>query len=107
MVLYIVQRGGEQGLRTALRTAQTTPAASLWESLFPDARYKVLVEALAQKLFNAPLGAELDQALRGPICCIGLRNLADIACHASAPHGADNAWLDQTTVPRGACRLKW
>ena len=88
MVLYIVHHAGEVGLREAVRLAQSAesiPAAlDLWNRTRPNVDYRAVLDSLAQKVFELPLGPELDAIVRGPLCCHNLRTPADLACRAPA-----------------------
>jgi hypothetical protein len=113
MVLYIVDRGGEAGLRAAveaLRAAGTaTPRAGqeLWDRLYPGIGHRALVEVLAHRVFGAAPGAELDAILRGAICCHGLRSAGELRCRGTAPRADRRRWLDYTATPASVCDAAW
>jgi hypothetical protein len=112
MILYIVDRAGEAGLRAAvqvLRAAGTgTPRAGqeLWDRLYPGIGHGAVIEALAHRVFGAGPG-ELDAILRGPICCHGLRSAAELRCRGVAPRGNRQRWMDTTATPVAACDATW
>ena len=96
MVVYLVQQRGEQGVREAVRIAQSTDTPlALWEALHANVDHRALVDALATKLFGMPPGVELDAIVRGTLCCRKLRQPTEVTCHA--PSG---------DTGRGICR-RW
>ena len=89
MVVYIVHHKGERGLREAVRLAQTSDAPlGLWELVHPNVDYRAILDSLAQRVFGAPLGPDLDAVLRGTVCCRNLRQPAELACRAPSAEAA-------------------
>jgi hypothetical protein len=90
MVLYLVHRGGEVGIREAIRIAQSAPtipaALDLWPRMAPNVQYPLVLETLATRIFGVPPGPELDALLAGPLCCLNLRSPADVTCRAPDPN---------------------
>jgi hypothetical protein len=89
MLLFLVQRGGEQGIRDAVRIAQaatTIPAAlDLFARIAPNVEYRDVLDALAQKIFGMPRGPELDAIINGALCCTHQRSPGELACRAPNP----------------------
>jgi len=113
MVLYIVDRGGEAGLRAAVQALRAdgtgTPRAGqeLWDRLYPGIGHRALVEALAHRVFGAGPGSELDAILRGAICCHGLRAAGELRCRGAAPRADRRRWMDYTATPASVCDAAW
>jgi hypothetical protein len=109
MVMYIVDRAGDPGLRSAaaaLHAADSERAAiEHWEKSYPGIGPPQLLDFLATKLFAKPR-AELDPLLAGPLCCHGLRDLATVACRATAARATTRPWFEGT-APRALCENKW
>jgi hypothetical protein len=109
MVFYIIERAGEPGLRSAAMTlagADTRKTAlELWDKTFPNVGKVEVLDALAMKLFGKPHDAIAD-AVGGPLCCHGLRDLKTIACRATEPRTGSNHWFEGT-APRALCENKW
>jgi hypothetical protein len=86
MVLYLVQRSGELGIREAVQIARsldTIPAAlDLWTHVAPNIDHPAVLDALAQRVFGQPRGPTLDALLRGSVCCVGLRSPGNLQCRA-------------------------
>ena len=98
MVVYLVHAKGELGIREAVRIAQNSDAPlGLWELVLPNVDYRVVVDSLAQKVFGAPPGPELDILLRGTVCCRNLRQPAELSCRAPSA---------ESSVRREICR-RW
>jgi hypothetical protein len=101
MVVYVVEHSPMTGVKDTVQWLASTPdptrRTELWEHLFPRATTRPVLDALAQKLFGLPIGAELDGVLAAPICCYGLRSLPDLGCRSAS---------DKATTPRGLC-LRW
>ncbi len=113
MVLYIVDRAGEAGLRAAvqaLRAAGTgTPRAGqeLWDRLYPGIGHRAVVESLAHRVFGVAPGSELDALLRGAVCCHGLRSAGELRCRGVAPRADRRRWMDYTATPVALCDATW
>lgn len=113
MIVYLVQRSGEPGLPTAIRTLQTlgrgTPRAglNLWDRLYPGAGHRAVVDALAKKLLGASPGGELDAIFRGVVCCHGMRSVAELGCRSVPPRPGEKYWIDETGSPRAWCDATW
>ena len=96
MIVYLVQQRGEQGIREAVRLAQSTDTPlALWEALHANVDPRALVDALAAKLFGSVSGAELEGLVRGTLCCRKVRQPMEVTCH---PPSSDSG--------RGLCR-RW
>ena len=110
MVLYIVERAGEPGLRSAaaaLHAADNEQAAiEHWEKTYPGIGPTQILDLLATKLFAKPRRAELDAVLAGPLCCHGLRDLRTVACRATTARATTRPWFEGT-APRALCENKW
>jgi hypothetical protein len=78
MVLAIVHRRGEGGLREAVRTAQSAEslgaALDLWNRVMPNVEYGDVVETLVSKVFGTVPGAVS--------CCAHLRSPSEVSCRA-------------------------
>jgi hypothetical protein len=89
MVLYLVHRSGEVGIREAVRVAQSAtsiPAAlDLWTRMAPAVEYRTVLDSLALKIFGVPRGPELDVMLESPLCCLNMRSPADLTCRPPNP----------------------
>ena len=116
MIVYLVQRSGELGVQTAIRTLQTprrgAPIArlNLWDRLFPGAGHRAVLDALARKLFGVPLGGELDAIFRGAVCCHSLLWVTDLGCRGIPPYPGYpdlEHWIDRTSSPRALCDATW
>jgi hypothetical protein len=113
MVLYVVDRGGEAGLRAAvqaLRAAGTgtpRPSQELWDQLYPGVGHRAVVDAMAHRVFGVFPGRELDAMLRGPICCHGLRAVGQLRCRGVAPRGDRRRWVDFAATPASVCDAAW
>jgi hypothetical protein len=113
MIVYIVQRGGEQALVNAVRTARALNQDrrkgrpfELWEQLYPGAHYRDVLDKLAEKIFGMS-GHALAPVFQGPFCCTGLGNFGALACRATEPRGSEVSWRDTTRVPAALCRARW
>jgi hypothetical protein len=113
MVLYIVDRAGEAGLRAAvqaLRAAGTDtprPSQQLWDQLYPGIGHRAVVDALAHRVFGVFPGRELDAILRGTICCRGVRSAGELRCRGVAPRMDRRRWVDDTAGPLAMCDESW
>lgn len=91
MVLYLVHRGGEIAIREAVRLAQSADtirvALDLWPRMTTNVDYRIVLDALAQKVFGMAPGPELDALLKGPLCCHNLRTPAELQCRAPGTDG--------------------
>lgn len=112
MIVFIVERTGELGLRGAVQALQAAARESphreldLWERLYPDASHRAVLEALAHKIFGVPLGSELDDIFKAAVCCHGLRSVHELHCRGE-PLRPDRVWIDKTSSPRAACYATW
>ena len=111
MLIYLVEHGGEAGIRAAVRTVlavtdQTRrPVIDLWERLYPGVTPRAVLDSLTRRVFGVPPGPELDTMLQAAVCCRGMRNLAGFACHG-APVVADQlVWIDAAS--RDVCYATW
>ncbi|MBA3500989.1 MAG: hypothetical protein M4D80_26735 [Myxococcota bacterium] len=99
MLLYIVHRAGEVGIREAVRSAQSAPtipaALDLWTRMAPNVEYRMVLDSLALRIFGVPRGPELDVMLESPLCCLNMRSPADLTCRPPNPE-----------KPREICR-RW
>ena len=108
MILFIVERSGEAGLRAAVQSVRTArPDRGVWEALYPGAGHRIVLDALARKLFGVPVGGDLDAMFRGAVCCHGLRAIADLGCRGVSPRTDRTRWIDQSSSPRAACDATW
>jgi hypothetical protein len=113
MILYIVDRAGEAGLRAAvqaLRVAGTgAPGAAqeLWDHLYPGVGHRAVLDALARRMFGVAPGGELDAIFGGVICCHGLRAVGELGCRGVAPRADRRRWMDYTGTPVAACDATW
>ena len=109
MVVFIVERAGEPGLRSAAAALHAAnnerTAVELWEKMQQDIGAPQILDFLATKLFGKPR-AELDALLAGPLCCVGLRDLASVACRATTARTTTRPWFEGTT-PRALCENRW
>jgi len=113
MIVFLVERAGEPGLATAVRTlreaSRDAPRAGLdlWERLYPGAGHREVLDTLAHKVFGVAPGGELEAIFRGAVCCHGLRSVHDLGCHGAPLRPDKTTWLDQTSSPRAACSATW
>jgi hypothetical protein len=113
MIVYIVDRDGEAGLRAAvqaLRVAGTgSPRAGqlLWDRLYPGIGHRELVDVLAHRVFGVAPGSELDAILRGAICCHGLHSAGGLRCRGVAPRADRTRWMDFSAAPAAVCDATW
>lgn len=86
MVLYLVDRAGETAIREAVRVAQTAAtipdALELWQRVAPNVEHRLVVEALAQRVFGMVPSPELDTLVQGKLCCQSLPAPAELKCRA-------------------------
>jgi hypothetical protein len=106
MIVYIVERGGETGLRTAVQTAHIGEKA-LWDRIAPGIDERPVLDVLARRLFGVARGPELDAVLANTICCYGLRSLTDLGCRGVPPRPGETIWTDRTNSPRATCSTRW
>jgi len=115
MIVYIVQHRGEQALQIAVRAAkardpsgeQRISPSQLWGTVAPGAGYRDVLDKLAERIFGIATGVGLDTVLRGPLCCVGWRNLGALSCRATQPRGSEASWRDTASVPAALCRARW
>jgi hypothetical protein len=113
MVLYVVERAGEAGLRAAvqaLRAAGTDtarPGQELWDHLYPGIGHRAVVDAMAHRVFGVFPGRELDAILRGAICCHGLRSAGELRCRGVSPRMDRRRWTDDSAAPVAMCDATW
>jgi hypothetical protein len=113
MVVFIVERTGEPGLRAAVRALGTLSresprgALDLWERLYPGAGHPEVLDSLARKIFGVTPGSELDDIFKGAICCYGLRAVNELGCRGAPLRPDKTSWLDQTSSPRAMCSATW
>ncbi|TMQ14561.1 MAG: hypothetical protein E6J90_23950 [Deltaproteobacteria bacterium] len=113
MVVMIVERAGELGLRTAVQTLRTAtrdaPRAGLelWDNLYPGTGHRELLDGLAHRVFAAGSRSDVDRIFQGAVCCSGLRAVAELRCHGTAPRSDRRRWTDQTSTPRAVCDTTW
>jgi hypothetical protein len=109
MVLYIVDRAGEPGLRSAAITLagadSRKTSLELWDKTYPDVGKVQILDLLAMKLFGKPRDAIAD-TVGGAMCCHGLRDLASIGCRATEPRTTTRHWFEGT-APRAMCENSW
>jgi hypothetical protein len=108
MIVFIVERTGEPGLRGAVQVLEVAARESrhreldLWERLSPGTSHHAVLDALARKIFGVAQGSELDDIFKAAVCCYGLRSVRDLHCRG-APLRSERAWIDRTSSPRAAC----
>ena len=113
MIVYLVERSGELGIKTAaqvLRSAgRESPRAGLdlWDRLYPGTGHRAVVDALARKLFGVAPGNELDAIFQGAVCCHGVRSVRDVACRGAPPRTDRKIWGDSSRSPRALCDATW
>jgi hypothetical protein len=108
MILFIVERAGDAGLKAAVASVRLgRPERGLWEVLYPGTDHRAVLDALARKLFGVPVGGELDAMLRGAVCCHGLRAVGELRCRGVPPRPDRMRWTDQSSSPRDACDATW
>jgi hypothetical protein len=113
MIVMIVERAGELGLRSAVQVLRTArrdvPRAELelWDGLYPGSGHRDVLDALAHKVFGASSRGEVDRIFQGVVCCSGLRAVADLRCHSVAPRPDRRSWIDRTSSPRAVCDATW
>jgi hypothetical protein len=106
MIMYIVERGGETGLRAAVQTAHAGEKA-LWDRIAPGIDERGVLDVLARRMFGVARGPELDTVLTNTICCYGTRSLADLGCRGVATRPNETIWTDRTGSPRATCSTRW
>ena len=102
MVLHIVDGARDRGVADLVRVASDDTRrddAGLWARVMPGADERVVVEALARRIFGLARGSELEAALAGPLCCRGLRNVDELQCQPGT-----NATKPKT---QWLCRASW
>lgn len=108
MIVFIVERTGEPGLRGAVQVLEAAARESrhreldLWERLYPDASHRAVLDALAHKIFGVAPASELDDIFKAAVCCYGLRRVYELHCRG-APLGSERFWIDKTSSPEAAC----
>jgi hypothetical protein len=109
MLLYVIDRGGEAGLRDAVQTVHFAgaDARKLWGKLYPGTGDRPVFDALARKMFGVPLGPELDTMLQGTICCSGLKSVSTFGCRSVPSRPGETSWTDDSASPRAACASRW
>jgi hypothetical protein len=113
MILFLVERAGEPGLKLAVQTlraaSRESPRAALdlWDRLAPGTGHRAVLDVLAHKLFGVTLGSELDALWKGAICCSGLRAVTELGCRGAPLRPDKTAWLDPASTPRVACYTTW
>jgi hypothetical protein len=113
MIVFIVERTGEPGVRAAVGALKTLSRESprggmdLWEHLYPGAGNGVVLDALAHKIFGVTPGSELARIFQGAICCHGLRAVNELGCRGAPLRPDKTSWLDQTSSPRAVCSATW
>jgi hypothetical protein len=103
MIVFLVDKYGEPGIRSALRALAQPGPAPLWERVSPGVDHRALMAALARKVFGAAPGAELDAILAGVICCYGLRAVGELSCRAGVPRSGPTTWIDRSDPRRPIC----
>ena len=104
MLLYVIDRAGEVGLRDAVQTVHFAgaDARKLWEKLYPGTGDRQVLDALARKMFGVPQGPELDTMLQGTICCYGLKSVSTFGCRSVTRRHITRFFRGQvTSVPHG------
>ena len=96
--LFAVAPGCAQPVRVDFDAQHDFGAYRIWAWLPPGR---------AAAAGSGAVTPELDAALRGAVCCTGLRSPADIACRAAPARDGETSWVDATSVPRAACRNRW
>jgi hypothetical protein len=113
MVAFMVAHGGEAAVRAALVTLRELPPASrragpgLWDRLYPGASHRVVLDALAVRMFGVGLGAELEAKLTGVVCCYGFRAMRNFACRTVPAVPDKQSWIDRTAAPAAYCQTTW
>src|SRR5262249_19146926 len=82
MVVYVVEHSPLTGVKDAVQVVASAHT-DLWDRLAPRVDSRVVLEALAQKLFGLPLGNELDAVVKGSVCCYGLKTVSDVGCRSA------------------------
>jgi hypothetical protein len=106
MIMYLVERGGETGLRAAVQAAHTGEKG-LWDRLAPGIDERMVIDVLARRIFGVARGPELDAVLANTICCYGLKSLVDLGCRGVPPRPGETIWTDRTNSPRATCSTRW
>jgi hypothetical protein len=113
MIVFIVERSGEAGLKAAVQTlgaaVHESPRAGLnfWERLYPRTGHRDVLNALAQKVFGLALGSELDAVFTAAVCCYGFRTVRAFGCRGALARSDKTTWVDQSSSPRAVCRATW
>ena len=113
MIVYLVERSGELGFKTAVQTLREAHDASragldLWDRLYPGIDHRALLDTLARKLFGLSPGSELAALLRGTICCYGVRGLGELGCRSGTRRPERKLpWIDASRAPRALCDPTW
>ncbi len=108
-VLYVVGHGGGTVMRELVQSARTNSqrgiaVSQLWELTYPRVSRIEVLDALARRVFELPLGKELEAVTHGPMCCTAVRNVRNLACHAAAL-GSESLWVEKGT--HAWCRNQW
>jgi len=117
MVFYLAPHGDLDRVREAVRWLRAAQADGepheLWSAIAPGVAGREVLTALADRLFGATLGPELDATLAGTVCCADLSSLAGVACRRGPPPPADEkygeavGWTDHASTPAAWCSTHW
>ena len=113
MILFLIDRSGEAGIKTAVQTlaaaVRESPRAglTLWERLYPRTRHRDVLNVLAQKVFGMALGSELDAVFTATVCCYGFRTVRAFGCRGAPARSDKTTWIDQSSSPHAVCRATW
>jgi hypothetical protein len=113
MIVFLVDRSGETGLRTAVQTLRASAAdppraaLELWDRIAPGAGHHDVLDALAHKVLGVTARADVDRALQGVVCCSGVRAVADLRCHGAPVRPERRRWIDPASTPRAVCDSSW
>lgn len=108
MVLYVVDRSGEDSLQDIVQELQDNGALDrrqhakqLWRALHPNIDARAIRASLATRLFGAHEATDLESWLQGPVCCSGERRIADFRCRPDAAPPFDRT--SEPTPASGRC----
>jgi hypothetical protein len=95
----VVHRIGSLGADEPMRLAA-------WRRWFSGVDQSAVLDAFERRVFGSTANAA--DLIRGPLCCWGVRDFAQLGCRAPAgPAGERATWRDRSRVPEAFCRVTW
>jgi hypothetical protein len=110
MVVYAIDHAEGSTIASAVRRlgelgADPDHRLAAWRRWFAGVDQHAMLDALARHVFGA--SGNVDELVRGPACCWGIRDFSQLGCRAPTTRASEEPWLDRSRHPVAICRTSW